>query len=177
IVPEEEDVETILKRRVKVDNFPIFTQLDPLEVLEDYLRRCKAEGINPLVDPKNLPARPPNTLKRKKKDIKPKETAMAKQEKPSSSSSITTNSATSSLRIKSASKRRKYTIHDLEETSEEKNSSSTEVNLLSNPGKSPALSNNVTISKNLVNPSTTNKELKLGSMAAHYEENMTIKAS
>ncbi|MCI37573.1 hypothetical protein A2U01_0058797, partial [Trifolium medium] len=34
---EEEDVETILKIRVKIDDFPIFTQLDPLEVLEDYL--------------------------------------------------------------------------------------------------------------------------------------------
>ncbi|MCH95655.1 hypothetical protein A2U01_0016635, partial [Trifolium medium] len=129
-----------------------------------------AEGINPLVDPNNLPARPPNSLKRKKKDINPKLAL-----------TITNNPENPNLRINSTTKRRKYTIHDLEETSEEKDSSNNETKVPSNSGKSPSLFDNIAGSKNLVKPFITSEKLKLGlvessNMTTHYEEDMTITA-
>lgn len=45
----------IYRMRIPVDNFPIFTKIDPLEVLKYYLESCLKDGIDPLVDPFNLP--------------------------------------------------------------------------------------------------------------------------
>lgn len=47
--------EDICGMGILVDNFPIFTKIDPLEVLEYYLEICNKEGIDPMVDPFNLP--------------------------------------------------------------------------------------------------------------------------
>lgn len=41
--------------RIPVDNFPIFTKMYPPEVLAYYLERCLKDGIDPMVDPFNLP--------------------------------------------------------------------------------------------------------------------------
>lgn len=51
-IPSKEDIYGI---RISVDNFPIFTKIDPPEVLEYYLERCNKDGIYPMVDPFNLP--------------------------------------------------------------------------------------------------------------------------
>lgn len=40
--------------RILVDKSPIFTKVDPPEVLEYYLKSCLKDGIDPLVDPFNL---------------------------------------------------------------------------------------------------------------------------
>lgn len=50
-LPSKED---IFRTRIPVDNFLIFTKIDPPEVLEYYLKSCNKEGIDPLVDPFNL---------------------------------------------------------------------------------------------------------------------------
>lgn len=50
-LPSKED---ICGTRIHVDNFPIFTKIDPLEVMAYYLKSCNKEGIDPLVGPFNL---------------------------------------------------------------------------------------------------------------------------
>lgn len=51
-IPSKDD---ICGMRIPVDNFPIFTKIDPPEVLEYYLESCLKDGIDPLVEPFNLP--------------------------------------------------------------------------------------------------------------------------
>lgn len=41
--------------RNPIDNYPIFTKIDPPQVMMAYLERCMKDGIEPLVDPFNLP--------------------------------------------------------------------------------------------------------------------------
>lgn len=41
--------------RNPIDNYPIFTKIDPPQVLMAYLESCMKKGIEPLVDPFNLP--------------------------------------------------------------------------------------------------------------------------
>lgn len=51
-IPSKDD---ICGMRTPVDNFPIFTQIDPLEVIQYYLESYQKDGIDPLVDHFNLP--------------------------------------------------------------------------------------------------------------------------
>lgn len=62
--------------RNPIDNYPIFTKINPLEVLMAYLESCLRDGINPMVDPFNLPETYP--------DIHGKTKKGSKGEKPSS---------------------------------------------------------------------------------------------
>lgn len=64
-LPTKED---ICGTRIPVDNFPIFTKIDPPEVLAYYLESCNKEGIDPLVDPFNLPENYPDAYGKRKKD-------------------------------------------------------------------------------------------------------------
>lgn len=41
--------------RTPVDNYPIFTKIDPQEILMAYLESCQKDGIEPMMDPFNLP--------------------------------------------------------------------------------------------------------------------------
>lgn len=41
--------------RKPIDDYPIFTKLDPPQVLMAYLESCLKDGIDPLMDPFNLP--------------------------------------------------------------------------------------------------------------------------
>jgi hypothetical protein len=61
-VPKEEDIVAITRRRIEVENFPIFTQQDPQDILEDYLSKCAEDGTGPMIDPTNLPVKPPKML-------------------------------------------------------------------------------------------------------------------
>jgi hypothetical protein len=61
-VPKKEDIVAISRRRIEVENFPIFTQQDPQDILEDYLSKCAEDGIGPMIDPTNLPVKPPKML-------------------------------------------------------------------------------------------------------------------
>lgn len=56
--------------RILVDNFPIFTKIDPREVLQYYLERCQKDGIDPLVDPFNLPETYPDVHGKRKKEYR-----------------------------------------------------------------------------------------------------------
>lgn len=40
--------------RNPIDDYPIFTKVDPPQVLMAYLESCLKDGIDPLVDPFNL---------------------------------------------------------------------------------------------------------------------------
>lgn len=54
--------------RIMVYNFPIFTNINPLEVLEYYLESCLKDGIDPLVDPFNLLETYPGVRGKRKKE-------------------------------------------------------------------------------------------------------------
>lgn len=51
-IPSKDDICEI---RIPVDNFPIFTKIDPPEVMAYYMESCLKDGVEPLVDPFNLP--------------------------------------------------------------------------------------------------------------------------
>lgn len=51
-IPTKED---ICATRTLVGNFTIFTKIDPPDVLAYYLDKCNEEGVDPLVDPFDLP--------------------------------------------------------------------------------------------------------------------------
>lgn len=53
--------------RIPVDNFPIFTKIDPPEVLAYYLESYLKDGIEPMVDPFNLPEIYPDVHGKRKK--------------------------------------------------------------------------------------------------------------
>lgn len=63
-IPSKDD---ICGTRILVDNFPIFTKIDPLNVLEYYLENFLKDGIDPLVDPFNLPKTYPEVHEKRKK--------------------------------------------------------------------------------------------------------------
>lgn len=65
-LPTKED---ICGTWIHVDNFPIFTKIDPPYVLAYYLDSCVEEGINPLVDPFNFPYTFPDAYGKRKKDV------------------------------------------------------------------------------------------------------------
>lgn len=46
----------------------IFTKIDPLEVLTYYLEACMKDGIDPVVDPFNLPKTYPDVHGKRKKE-------------------------------------------------------------------------------------------------------------
>lgn len=68
-LPTKEDIFGII---IIIANFPIFTQIDPLDVLEYYLSSCIQGGVDPLVDPFNLPETYPNAYGKRKKSSKKK---------------------------------------------------------------------------------------------------------
>lgn len=68
-LPTKED---IYGTRITVDNFPIFTKIDPPNVLEYYLDSCIEEGIDPFVDPFNLPETCPYAYRKRKKEAQGK---------------------------------------------------------------------------------------------------------
>lgn len=51
-IPSKDD---ICGTSILVENFLIFTKIDPSEVLGYYLEYCLKDGIYPMVDPFNLP--------------------------------------------------------------------------------------------------------------------------
>lgn len=63
-LPTKED---IYGMRILVANFPIFTQIDPPDVLDYYLSSCIEEGFNPLVDMFNLLETHPDAYGKRKK--------------------------------------------------------------------------------------------------------------
>lgn len=64
-IPSKDD---IYGTRIPVENFLIFTKVNPPEVLEYYLESCLKDGINPLVDPFNLPKTYPNVHGKRNKE-------------------------------------------------------------------------------------------------------------
>lgn len=64
-LPTKED---ICGTRIPVDNFSILTKIDPQDVLAYYLDSCVKEGIDPLVDPFDLPDTFPDAYGKRKKD-------------------------------------------------------------------------------------------------------------
>jgi hypothetical protein len=50
-------------------DYPIFTKIDPPEVLMAYLESCMRNGLDPLVDPFNLPETYPNIHGKRKKEF------------------------------------------------------------------------------------------------------------
>lgn len=68
-IPSKDD---ICGMRIAVYNFQIFTEIDPLEVLKYYLESCLKNGIDPLVDPFNLPETYPHVHGKRKKEYREK---------------------------------------------------------------------------------------------------------
>lgn len=64
-IPSKDD---ICGMRIPVDNFPIFTKIDPPKVLKYYLESCLKDGIDPLVDPFNLSRTCPDVHRKRKKE-------------------------------------------------------------------------------------------------------------
>lgn len=63
--------DNICGTRSLVDNYPIFTKIEPLEVLMAYLKSRLTDGIDPMVDPFNLYETYPDIHgKRKKESIR-----------------------------------------------------------------------------------------------------------
>lgn len=52
-----------------IDNYPIFTKIYPAQVLMAYLESFMKDGIEPLVDPFNLPKTCPNVHGKRKKEF------------------------------------------------------------------------------------------------------------
>lgn len=61
--------------RIPVDNFPIFTKIDPLEVLEYYLESYLKDGIYPIIDLFNLSETYPDVHGKKKKESREDESS------------------------------------------------------------------------------------------------------
>lgn len=51
-----------------MDNFPIFTKIDPPEILMSYLESYIKDGIDPMVDPFNLSGTYPDVCGKRKKE-------------------------------------------------------------------------------------------------------------
>ncbi|XP_050890337.1 uncharacterized protein LOC127095731 [Lathyrus oleraceus] len=66
-IPSKDD---ICGMRILVDNFPIFTKIVPPEILMDYLESCLKGGIDPMIDPFNLPGTYPDVYGKRKKESK-----------------------------------------------------------------------------------------------------------
>lgn len=66
-IPSKDD---ICGTRILIDNFPIFTKIDPPEVMEYHLEGCLKDGIGPLVDPFNLPETHPDVHGKRKKEYR-----------------------------------------------------------------------------------------------------------
>lgn len=64
-IPSKDD---ICGTRNLVDNFLIFTMIDPLEILMAYLESCQKDGIDQMVDPFNLPETYSNVHGKRKKE-------------------------------------------------------------------------------------------------------------
>jgi hypothetical protein len=147
---------------VEVENYPIFTQRDPRNVLKDYLRRCSEDGTDPMVDPNNLPVKPPNTLKRKK--TKSNETS-------SKQGQISGSASEMQAKRKSTAKRKKVTVINLEESSAEEKTNSSQAEPHS--GKTTS---SVTI-QNLVNTTASEKVSNVVDsldLTSSYEDDMTF---
>lgn len=56
--------------RNPIDDYPIFTKVDPPQVLMAYLESCLKDGLGLLVDPFNLPETCPNVHGKRKKEFK-----------------------------------------------------------------------------------------------------------
>lgn len=54
--------------RIVLDDFPVFTKIDPPEVLQYSLESCQRDGIGPMVDPFNLPKTYPDVHGKRKKE-------------------------------------------------------------------------------------------------------------
>lgn len=66
-IPLKDD---ICRMRILVDNFPIFTKIDPPEILMNYLESCLKDGIDSMVDPFNLEDTYPDVYGKRKKESK-----------------------------------------------------------------------------------------------------------
>lgn len=77
-IPSKDDICGI---RILVDNFPIFTKINPPEVLKYYLESCLKDGIDPLVDPFNLPETYPDVHGKRKKESREKESSRPQKKK------------------------------------------------------------------------------------------------
>lgn len=55
--------------RNPIDDYPFFTKIDPPQVLMAYLESCLKDGLDPLVDPFNLPEAFPNVHGKRKKEF------------------------------------------------------------------------------------------------------------
>lgn len=66
-IPSKDD---ICRTRTLIDNFPIFTKIDPLKYLMAYLKSCQKDGIDPLVDPFSPPETYPDVHGKRKKDYR-----------------------------------------------------------------------------------------------------------
>lgn len=65
------DRECVSTTRVEIDHFPVFTKLDPSEVLWECMKSCLEACIDPMVDIHNFPKAPPDlTLKKKRRSKK-----------------------------------------------------------------------------------------------------------
>ena len=51
-IPCKDDIYGII---IPINDFPIFTKIDPSEVIAYYLESCQKDGIDPMVDPFNMP--------------------------------------------------------------------------------------------------------------------------
>lgn len=56
--------------RNPIDDYPIFTKVDPPQVLMAYLESCLKDGIYQLVDPFNLPETYPDVHGKRKKEFR-----------------------------------------------------------------------------------------------------------
>ncbi|XP_050897082.1 actin cytoskeleton-regulatory complex protein PAN1-like [Lathyrus oleraceus] len=67
--------------RNPIDNYPLLTKIDPPHVLMAYLERCLKEGIQPLVDPFNLPETYHDVHGKRKKEFICKGSSRAQKKK------------------------------------------------------------------------------------------------
>lgn len=71
----------ICATRKPISDYPIFTKVDPPQVLMDYLESCLKDGINPLVDPFNLPETYPDAYGKRKKGFRGEGSSRAQKNK------------------------------------------------------------------------------------------------
>lgn len=67
--------------RNPLDKFPLFTKINPLQVLMAYLERCLKDGIETLVDPFNLLETYPDVHGKRKKEFRGEGSSRAQKKK------------------------------------------------------------------------------------------------
>lgn len=71
----------IFGTRNPIDDHPIFTKIDPPRVLMDYLESYPKDGLEPLVDPLNLPETRPDVRGKSEKEFRGEGSSRAQKKK------------------------------------------------------------------------------------------------